>query len=158
MTRTQHQLRQYLGSLGAILRNYGAIFPVPMLERYETGGLGFSFQALLPGPQAPRPPTMKLAEIWQPAGAKQFRRREYAFDFIDYPLNRRRAFHGHDPDYFAREFGVLVHEHCEERLGAPACTHYYGLPVDGYEAIEEFARLWAQPSGALDCASLRCME
>jgi hypothetical protein len=103
----------------------------------------------------PRPATIRLAEIWAPAAIGQFHRREYAFDLIDYPRNRRRAFHGHDPDPFAREFGVLVHEHCEENLGAPDCSHYFGLPMDGFQAIDEFTRLWSQPAD-LGCAGLPC--
>ena len=76
---------------------------------------------------------------------------------MDHPLGRRRAFHRHDPDHFAREFGVLVHEHCEEELGAETCSHYFGLPVDGFEAIRRFTALWGQPT-ELACSDLRCME
>ena len=86
-----------------------------------------------------------MAELWVPESDGGFRRAEYAYDFLEHPLNRRRSFHGHDPDHFGREFGVLVHEHCEEVLGAPECSHYYGLPVDGYEAIRRFSILWGQP-------------
>ena len=52
---------------------------------------------------------------------------------------------------------MLVHEHCEERLGQAACDHFLGLPIDGYEAIRRFTASWGQP-GSLDCAGLRCME
>ena len=71
-------------------------------------------------------------------------------------LARRRAFHRHDPNRFDRAFGVVVHEHCEEILGRPACDHYFGLPVDAYEAIERFLSSWGQPT-PLGCAGLRCM-
>jgi hypothetical protein len=55
-----------------------------------------------------------------------------------------------------RSRGVLVHEHCDEILGAPTCSHYYGLPVTAYEAIDRFLSTWSQP-GPLGCAQLRCM-
>ena len=150
-------LRGHLGTLSAILWNCGASFAVPTLDRYDGGEMGFSFEAHLPG-SALSPAVIKLAEIWAPQGRlDDFRRREYAYDFIEHPLARRRAFHGHDPDHFAREFAVLVHEHCEERLSAPACDHYYGLPITAHEAIRQFASLWGQP-GPLGCAGLRCIS
>jgi hypothetical protein len=157
---TQRQLRERLETLATVLYRYGATFPVPELERYGSGTLHFSFTAQLPGPDIPHPATIRLAEIWEPTratNASDYRRAEYAYDFVDQSRNRRRAFHGHDPDYFAREFGVLVHEHCEETLGSPDCSHYYGLPVDGFEAIAAFTTLWAL-GGSLGCADLRCIE
>lgn len=155
MTATLPQLQAHLGTLSAILWNYGATFPVPTLDRYDSGGIGFGFTADLPGSVTPKPAVIKMAEIWEPDG-DAFTRREYEYDFIEYPLHRRRAFHGHDPEHFAREFGVLVHEHCEERLGSPACDHYYGLPIDGFEAIRRFASQWGQPA-QLGCDRLRCI-
>ena len=50
----------------------------------------------------------------------------------------------------------MTHEHCEEALGAPACEHYFGLPVDAYDAVRRFTMLWGQP-GPLGCDDLRCM-
>lgn len=152
-----HELRGHLGTLSAILWNYGATFPVPTLHRYDSGEVGFSFSADLPGSATPKPAVIKLAEIWAPGRPDDFSRREYEYDFIEYPRDRRRAFHGHDPDYFAREFGVLVHEHCEEHLGSPACDHYYGLPISGFEAIRQFASLWGR-STQPGCARLRCIS
>lgn len=150
-------LRGHLGTLSAILWNHGASFAVPTLDSYDGETVGFSFEVDLPGPASPRPAVIKLAEIWAPQGRlDDFRRREYAYDFIEHPLARRRAFHGHDPDHFAREFGVLVHEHCEERLGLPDCDQYYGLPITAHEAIRQFVSLWGQP-GPIGCAALRCI-
>lgn len=154
---TEVEVRTYLDALSTILWNYGATFPVPTLDRYRHGGaVGFRFVAELPGATVPKAAEIKLAEIWSSRQTNELRRVEYAYDFMDHPLRRRRGFHGHDPDQFAREFGVLVHEHCEEVLGEPACEHYYGLPVDGYEAIRRFATLWSQ-EGPLGCMALRCM-
>lgn len=154
---TLHELRGHLGTLSVTLWNYGATFPVPALDTYDSGEVGFSFSADLPGAATPRPAAIKLAEIWTPGRADHFRRREYAYDLIEYPLHRRRAFHGHDTDHFAREFGVLVHEHCEEHLGSPRCDHYYGLPISAFEAIRRFVSLWGQ-AAPLGCAGLRCIS
>jgi hypothetical protein len=155
---TIHDLQLHLGRVATILWNYGATFPIPTLDAYEeTANVGFEFVAELPGLRSPKPAIIKMSEIWETAGADGFRRREYEYDFVEHPLDRRRAFHGHHPDHFAREFDVLVHEHCEEVLGQPTCDHYFGLPVDGYEAIRRFASLWGQPA-PLGCADLRCMS
>ena len=154
---TVREVRQYLGTLATILWNYGATVPVPVLDAHDDGAFAFSLVANLPGEATPRPAEIRLAEIWQAERRDVLVRAEYAYDFMDHPLGRRRAFHRHDPDHFAREFGVLVHEHCEEELGAAVCGHYFGLPVDGFEAIRRFMALWGQPA-ELACADLRCME
>jgi hypothetical protein len=154
---TLHELQVHLGTLAAILWNYGASFPVPVLEQYvDTGNVGFELTAELSGSDTPKPALIKLSEIWTPVRQGDFVRREYEYDLFEHPLDRRRAFHGHHPEHFAREFHVLVHEHCEEVLGQPACDHYFGLPVDGYEAIRRFASVWGRPT-PLGCANLLCM-
>ncbi len=154
---TLSELEVHLDRLATILWNYGATFAEPTLDRYaDTGNAGFALVAELPGLTMPRAATIRLAEVWEHDGPNAFRRYKYAYDFVDHPLSRRRAFHGHDPEHFAREFSVLVHEHCEEILGRPTCDHYYGLPVDAYEAIRRFTSLWGQP-GSIRCADLRCM-
>jgi len=153
-----NELQDYLGRLSTILWNYGASFPVPAVVRYEdTLNVGFEFTAALPGPSSPQPAIIKLSEIWAPVQKDVYDRREYEYDFVEHPLNRRRAFHGHHPEYFLRNYQVVVHEHCEEILKQPTCLHYYGLPVNGYEAIQRFASLWGQ-LGPLGCNSLRCMQ
>ena len=150
------ELRTYLGRLAATLWNYGAEFPQPTLDPYHDGSYGFELTATMPGSDRPRSAVIKLAEIWTPMRPGSFARAEYEFDFVEYPLNRRRAFHRHDEDTFLRNFGVAVHEHCEEILGDPVCDHYMGLPVNGYEAIQQFTLLWGQP-GPLGCSRLRCI-
>ena len=155
---TLNELQVHLGRLATILWNYGASFPVPTLDKYEdTGNIGFEFSAELGGSDSPKPAIIKMSEIWESAGPGDFRRREYEYDFVEHPLDRRRAFHGHHPEHFAREFNVLVHEHCEEVLDQPVCDHYYGLPVDGHEAIRRFASLWGQ-SDPLGCGDLGCIH
>ena len=153
---TSGDLRRHLGTLSSILWNYGATFAVPTLDRYGESEIGFAFAAELPGGSQPKPPLIELTEVWAPERRGQYRLVEYAYDFIEYPLARRRAFHRHDSERLSREFGVVVHEHCEEILGQPACDHYFGLPVDAYEAIDRFLSTWGQPA-PLGSAGLRCM-
>lgn len=154
---TVPEIRSYLGRLSTTLLNYGATFPVPTLDVYDSGEIGFNFEAILPGSDTPKPAVIRMVEIWEPEpGRVEFRRAEYEYDFVEHPLNRRRAFHRHDEEHFLLEFGVAVHEHCEDRLKKPLCDHYYGLPVGGDEAIRYFTILWGQP-GSLGCAELRCM-
>lgn len=152
-------LRVYLGRLAATLWNYGADFPVPSLDPYDDGAVGFDLVATLPGVSVPKPAIIKIAEVWTPRRTGETRdyvRAEYTYDFVEHPLNRRRAFHRHDEGDFLREHGVAVHEHCEEVLEQPACDHYFGLPVDGDEAIRRFMILWGQTS-PLGCSQLRCI-
>lgn len=155
---TVEDVKDHLGTLAVILWNYGAQFPVPTLDEYaDTDNLGFSFSVDLPGADLPAPATITLSEIWVPGDrAREFDRSEYAYDFIEHPRNRRRAFHSTHRDFYARHFGVLVHEHCEEILGAPTCGHYFGLPVTAYEAIASFTAIWGRP-GPVCCTDLRCM-
>jgi hypothetical protein len=150
------ELQVHLGRLAVILWNYGAEFPQPTLDPYEDGSYGFEFEAALPGTAVGKPATIKMAEAWEPARNSAYIIAEYGYDFIEYPLSRRRAFHRHDEDDFLGKFGVAVHEHCEEVLGKPTCEHYMGLPVNAYEAVQRFATLWGQPT-PLGCAALRCV-
>ena len=156
MTTSLDQLRRYVGGLTVYLRNFGATVPEPTLDRYATGEVGFEFVAVLPGPDQPRSAIVRVGEIWEPIG-DGFERAEYLYDLIEHPLDRRRGLHAHDTDVFARRFGVLVHEHCEESLGRPACDHYHGIPVgNGYEALGRLLNAWGQP-GPLGCSALRCL-
>lgn len=153
---TARQIRAYLGDLTAILANYGATLSIPTLDTYPGGEVGFEIEAILPGADEPRPAVVRLVEIWAPIGRGRYRVVEYGYDLIEHPLDRRRAFHRHDEAHFLREFGVTVHQHCEERLGQPICGHYYGLPIDGYGAIHTFMAGWGQPD-AFGCGDLRCL-
>jgi hypothetical protein len=151
-----HDLPRHASTLATILWNHGADVSGPFLDRYQGTSVVVSVTAHLPGPTFPAPTEVVLHEVWEPVTDSGYRRVEYAYDLIDHPLGRRRAFHAHDVPHFIAEFDVLTHEHCEERLGAPACEHYFGLPVDAYDAVRRFTTIWGQP-GPLGCDDLRCM-
>ncbi len=157
MSASKLQLARYLGELTVYLRNFGAILPEPEIDPYDSGEIGFDFEATLPGPDEPKPALIAVGEIWSPVGHESYERAEYRYELIEHPLNRRRAFHMHDTDEFRSRAGVLVHEHCEEILGHPTCAHYFGLPVgSGYDALNALLSLWGQP-GPMGCSRLRCM-
>jgi hypothetical protein len=156
VSESLQQVASYVGGLAVYLRNLGAEVPEPFLERYGTGEIGFAITGELPGSDDPKPAVITAQEIWNPVAAGRYEPAEYAYDLIDYPANRRRAFHMHDvPAYLAR-LGVTTHEHCEEVLGKPTCDHYLGLPVySGYEGLNALLAAWSDP-GLLGCARLRC--
>ena len=145
-------MRARTGEAASPLR-CGRAAPGRQLDRWDAGRL--EFVAVLPGPDQPARRSCGW-KIWEPIG-DGFERAEYLYDLIEHPLDRRRGLHAHDTDVFARRFGVLVHEHCEESLGRPACDHYHGIPVgNGYEALDRLLRTWGQP-GPLGCSALRCI-
>ena len=156
MSESLAQVASYVGALAVYLRNLGAEVPEPVLDRYDSGEIGFELTAELPGSFDPKPAVVTAQEIWRSAGDGRYERAEYAYDLIDYPANRRRAFHMHDvPEYLGR-LGVTAPEHGEEVLGKPTCDHYLGLPVyTGYDGLNALLACWSDP-GPFGCAGLRC--
>lgn len=150
------ELQRHVDTIGAILWNQGADVEGPFLVEYDSRGFAFTVAADLPGHVRPRPAAMVLTEVWLPIAPDRYRRTEYAYDLVDHPNARRRAFHAHDRSHFAGEFDTVTHEHCEESLGSPACEHYIGTPLDAYEAIRRLSVLWGH-HGPFGCDQLRCM-
>lgn len=153
---TRRSVVRRVETLATTLWRLGAEFPIPAVNEFEPSGLSFSFAALLPGPPPPQAPEIRLGERWSRVERDRYLLVQYEYDFIERPLNRRRAFHRHDESWFLDRFAVTVHEHCEEVIGQAACSHYYGLPIDPFEAIRRFTLLWAQAE--LGCGDLQCMH
>ncbi|NJD30006.1 MAG: hypothetical protein FIA92_17140 [Chloroflexi bacterium] len=143
--------------MATTLWSIGAEVPVPELIEYDGEELAFAFGALLPGPQSPRAPEIWLGERWTAVEQDDYRLTSYVYEFIERALDRRQAFHRHDEDWFLDRYAVTVHQHCEEVIGEPVCSHYFGLPIDPFEAVHRFFVQWGQP-GPLGCAELRCMS
>ena len=81
----------------------------------------------------------------------------YAFELVDSVSDVRRSFHLHDPDWFARRFQVVVHEHCEHPIGRADCAHFEGHPVrDAFRGVMLLVEAWM--GGATDCRGLRCLD
>ena len=158
MSQALSQVASYLGGLAAYLRNMGGEVPEPLLDRYDTGEIGFEVSGQMSGTGEPKPAIITATEVWQAVGADRYERAEYAYDLVDFPCNRRRAFHMHDVPTYLTRLGVTAHEHCEEVLGEPTCDHYLGLPIySGYEALNALLTCWSDP-GPLGCARLRCVR
>lgn len=153
---TTEDLDRHAARLATIVRNHGALVEGPHLDEYDDDAFVFGLSGDLPGPARPAPTTLVLRETWMPVATDRYRRAEYAYELIEQALGRRRAFHAHDRAHFVDAFDVATHEHCEESLGAPACDHYFGLPVDAYSAVNTLMSTWGQP-GPLGCDDLRCM-
>jgi hypothetical protein len=153
---TLAEVRRHVDTLSTILWNHGAEVEGPQLD-VHAAGLTFSLSARMPDAPTPDGAELSIREIWKPTTGGGYRRSEYLYDLVERRFDRRRAFHAHDREHYLDALDVVTHEHCETRLGDPDCEHYYGLPVDAYEAIQQLAILWAQPD-AFDCSGLRCIE
>lgn len=148
-------LNTYIVSLAKSLDTRGWGLPVsPIAEQESTGKVRFTITGTFPG-QALGDADIILEETWSP-GPGGFARAQYAYDLIDGPNNRRRAFHLHDGLLSAR-LGVVAHEHCKETLGEPECDHYLGREMpNGYLALDLLIAAWVEPD-RLGCDQLRCL-
>ena len=72
MSQSLAQIASYLGGLAGYLRNLGAEVPEPVLDRYDSGEIGFAITAQLPGSNDPKPALITAQEVWQPAGSGRF--------------------------------------------------------------------------------------
>lgn len=149
-------LQRHADTLSTILWNHGADVCGPFLDRYGGASIVVTVSADLPGTTSSAPTELVIQEVWAAVADERYQRVEYLYDLIDHPRQRRRAFHAHDVPHFIAEFDAVTHEHCEETLGAPACDHYYGLPVDAYDAVRRLTLTWER-QGSLGCDDLRCM-
>ena len=157
MRATRAQLKRYVVDLATRLWTMGADLDAePYLVPDERGALVFEITASLPDSGVPDRALLSVSERWSVVG-REFERTEYAYDLVDHPRHRRRAYHLHDADRFVAAFDVAVHEHCEERLGQPTCDHYAGDPVsDAYRGIDLLMLAWTgEPLG---CGQLRCLD
>jgi hypothetical protein len=157
--QTRHALELYITGLAKALYTRGFEIPShPTAEIDPDGTVAFSIVGAIPEPDSAVTSEIDLDEVWRPAHDDQLRRDAYAYELIDRPRGRRRAFHMHDRDAATALFGTGVHEHCEEVLGHSACDHYLGRELpNGYLAIELLIAAWLEP-GQLDCSSLICLD
>ena len=130
----------------------------PLIESDRLGYLAASVIALIPSDPRSGTTEISLREIWRPLPNQWWERREYAYDLIDRPMNRRCAFHLHDRDTAEALLGAAVHEHCEETLGQPVCAHSMGRELpDGHVAIDLLMAAWLEPA-PYGCAELICLD
>jgi hypothetical protein len=153
-----HGVGEYVTGLAKSLYTRGfELAADPTVEVDDRGHLAFSVVGFIPDPVAADASEISLAETWHVMPDQRWRRQEYAYDLIDRPRGRRRAFHLHDRAKVEAMRGTAVHEHCDEVLGRPTCSHYLGRDLpDGHVAIALLVAAWVKP-GALGCASLDCL-
>lgn len=158
MILSTQALNQYVVGLAKALDTRGfEIEGGPVAEFDPTGHVAYSVVGVLDEPDGGRTEII-LDEIWRPLPERRWERREYTYDLVDRPRQRRRAFHLHDRELAEAALRTVVHEHCEERIGQPACPHYLGRELpDGYQAIDLLLAAWLEP-GDLGCASLICLD
>lgn len=135
-------------------------FEVPTIAEVaidDDGVLAFAIEGACPEVSASGPAVASLREIWTPIGVRVWQRAEYAYDLIDHPAHRRRAWHMHAVDQARSVLGSAAHEHCEEGLGLPACDHYRGYELSSvHEGIALIDAAWSEP-GPLGCSTLACL-
>jgi hypothetical protein len=152
-------LNQYVIGLAKALETRG--FDVeagPVAEFDAAGHVAYSVVGALDEADDAGRTEISLDEIWHPLPERRWERREYTYDLVDRPRSRRRAFHLHDRELAEAALRTVVHEHCEERIGQPACQHYLGRELpDGYQAIDLLMAAWVEP-GDLGCHSLVCLD
>lgn len=156
MRATRSHLVRHAADLATRLWTMGAdLDGDPVMTVKDDGTMTFRMDASLPDSGIPDRALLTVREEWRSIG-REFERVAYAYELIDHPRRRRRAFHRHDTDRFLAVHDVAVHEHCEETLGLPACDHYAGDPVpDGYRGIELLLLAWTDEP--LGCNGLRCL-
>jgi hypothetical protein len=159
----REEFPDYVGRVLWLLERYGAELIKPgadddleLLEE-EGGGIGFELVGELAHSGASRTPRLEIRESLAPIGDGRYATQRYEYELLDANGDQRRAFHMHDPDWFARELYVLVHEHCEHPIGRIDCDHYAGTPVkDSYAGAVRLIAAWT--AGPMDCASFDCLE
>lgn len=159
MIRDARGLDLYIRGLAKDMSTRGFDVPAAIPAEADLAGyLAFTIVGHIPDPDASLAAEMRIAEIWRPVLSDRWERAEYAYDLIDRPLGRRRAYHLHDADAARAVLGVAAHEHCEEILGAPTCDHYRGLELgDGHQGIDLLDAAWVRP-GNLGCAAMVCLQ
>lgn len=152
-------LNQYVIGLAKALGTRG--FNVeggPVADFDAAGHVAYSVVGVLDDADDGGRSEISLDEIWHPLPEHRWERREYTYDLVDRPRQRRRPFHLHDRELAEATLRAAVHEHCEEQIGQPACQHYLGRELpDGYQAIDFLMEAWVE-SGDLGCSSLICLD
>ena len=156
-------IADYLARVAILLERNGVTLRVPdgtdleLQEHNVTGNLSFELLGDLPDARTPSRSELVVAEKFERVGPDEYVRVAYAYELLDHERDYRRGFHLHDPEWFQREFLVVVHEHCEGPIGHGTCGHYEGPPIrDAYAGVMTLVDVWcADPP---DCSQLRCLH
>lgn len=152
----------YLVRIVALMERYGIAIRLPKgtdeLEILENppGDLSFELLGDLSDSATPSRAEIVVRERFDRVGPDQYARAGYEYEVLDRERGYRRSFHLHDPEWFQREFLVVVHEHCESPIGHGSCKHYEGSPIkDACAGVEVLMDVWTGP--APDCSRLSCL-
>ena len=159
MILSRASLNQYVIGLAKSLYTRGFdLTSGPAAEFDDSGHIVFGIVAVIPGSDATNDAEISLDELWRPLSEQRWERDEYAYDLIDHGRDRRRAFHLHDRSLAEAHLRSVVHEHCEEVLGAAPCHHYLGRELpDGHVALDLLMAAWLEP-GTFGCSGLVCLD
>jgi hypothetical protein len=153
----------YASRLVELLERCGVVLTKPapgklvdVLEA-DDGSLSFELIGSLPDGHQPALSTLELRERFHPIEFDRYERAGYEYELLDHERDFRRAFHLHDPEWFERNYLVLVHEHCERPIKHVTCTHYHGSPVrDAYAGVVALIGAWTDEPPV--CSKLLCFE
>ncbi len=159
MILSRAALNRYVIGLAKSLYTRGFDVPSgPTAEFDDSGHIVFGLTAWISAGDGLNDVEISLDELWRPRSERRWERDEYAYDLIDHGRDRRRALHLHDRSLAEAHLRSVVHEHCEEVLGAPACRHYLGREIpDGHIALDLLLAAWLEP-GPLGCSGLVCLD
>ena len=163
MRGSYDECEEYVANVAELMERHGIVLHKPAegedLELYEddAGALSFELVGALPDGSQPSRATVEVREELRPVGGGRYQTSRYEYELIDGARDYRRAFHLHDPEWFEREFLVVVHEHCERPPGQPDCKHYVGTPIkDSYAGVATLMDAWS--AAPADCAALTCLD
>lgn len=127
-----------------------------VIEEDDAGVLSFELLGDLPDGQEPATAEVGVREEFRPIGPDLYERSRYEYGLLDHARDYRRSFHLHFQEWFAREFLVVIHEHCERPIGQVDCEHYEGSPIrDACAGIGVLMDVWTGETP--DCADLTCL-
>jgi hypothetical protein len=97
-----------------------------------------------PGADMPRLASFRYREVFERSG-ERWQLIAYAYEYLDRVRGGRRAYHWHDD---------LIHAHCVDPEAGRTGGHYRAVPLDVFEAHDEFARIYLA-GGTVRCDDLR---
>jgi hypothetical protein len=153
---------EYLSRVVALIERFGATLDLAegadleLLEE-DDGTLSFEIMGGLSDGTHPALARLVIREGFRRISPDLYERSRYEYELVDRARDFRRAFHLHFPEWFARQFLVVVHEHCERPIGLVDCEHYEGRPIeDAFAGVTTLMDVWtAEPP---DCGTLTCLE
>lgn len=137
-----HQVEQRKARLVAKLEAIGdvTVSDVPRARRRRL----IEVRADAPGLDLPPLASFEYREAYD-HHRDRWHRIAYAYEFLDRAHGGRRAYHWHDASF---------HAHCVEPQRRPAHPHFRAVPMEVFEAHDEFARIYLS-GGPIRCDDLR---